>query len=40
LTIQKSKTAVIIGHTNEGMRQGNTNKAVAVTADYLESVDV
>ncbi len=38
LTIQKSKSAVIIGHTKEGSQQGNTNKAVAIIADYLESV--
>lgn len=38
LTIQKSKSAVVIGHTAEGCQQGNTNKAVGVIADYLESV--
>lgn len=38
ITIQKSKSAVVIGHTREGGQQGNTNKAVSVIADYLESV--
>jgi len=38
ITIQKSKTAVVIGHTAEGCQQGNTNKAVGVIADYLESI--
>lgn len=38
ITIQKSKTAVVIGHTKEGGSQGNTNKAVAVIAEYLESL--
>ncbi|CAD5937247.1 MULTISPECIES: profilin [Planktothrix] len=38
ITIQKSKSAVVIGHTLEGSQQGNTNKAVGVIADYLESV--
>jgi profilin len=38
ITIQKTKTAVVIGHTPEGSQQGNTNKAVGVIAEYLESV--
>lgn len=38
ITMQKSKTAVIIGHTREGGQQGNVNKAVAVIAEYLESL--
>lgn len=38
LTLQSSKTAVVIGHTQEGKQQGNTNKGVAVIADYLESL--
>jgi len=38
ITIQKSKTAVVIGHTSEGSQQGNTNKAVGVIAEYFESV--
>ncbi|CAB4008968.1 DNA primase [Paramuricea clavata] len=38
LTMQCSKTAVVIGHTAEGCQQGNTNKGVGVIADYLESL--
>lgn len=38
ITIQKSKSAVVIGHTSEGCQMGNTNKAVGIIADYLESV--
>lgn len=36
LTLQRSKTAVIIGHTAEGSQQGTVNVAVARIADYLE----
>jgi len=38
ITMQKSKTAVVIGHTAEGQSQGNTNKGVGVIAEYLESL--
>ena len=38
ITMQASKTAIVIGHTAEGCQQGNTNKGVAVIADYLESL--
>lgn len=38
LTLQASKTAIVIGHCPEGGQQGNTNKAVAVIAEYLESL--
>lgn len=38
ITVQASRTAVVIGHTKEGGQQGNTNKAVSVIADYLESL--
>ncbi len=38
ITAQKSRTAVVVGHTVEGRSQGNTNKAVAVIAEYLESL--
>ena len=38
ITAQASKTAVVIGHCAEGGQQGNLNKAVAVIADYLESL--
>lgn len=38
VTLQSSKTAIVIGHTKEGSSQGNTNKAVGVIAEYLESL--
>lgn len=38
VTLQSSKTAVVIGHTAEGSQQGNVNKGVGVIADYLESL--
>jgi profilin len=38
LTLQASKTAIVIGHTKEGGQQGNTNKGVAVIVEYLESL--
>ena len=40
ITIQASKTAVVIAHTAEGCQQGNTNKGVAVIAEYLESMNM
>jgi len=40
ITLQSSKTAVVIGHTAEGQQQGNTNKGVAVIAEYLESLEM
>ena len=40
ITMQKSKTAVVIGHTKEGGSIGTTNKAVAVIAEYLESLGI
>ncbi|CAH1796536.1 unnamed protein product [Owenia fusiformis] len=40
LTMQASKTAIVIGHTKEGGQQGNTNKAVATIAEYLESLNM
>jgi len=40
LTMQASKTAVVIGHTAEGCQQGNTNKGVALIAEYLESMNM
>ena len=39
ITLQKSKTAVVIAHTKEGCQQGNVNKGVAVIAEYLESMN-
>ncbi len=38
ITMQSSKTAIVIAHCPEGGQQGNTNKAVGVIADYLESL--
>ena len=38
ITLQASKTAVVIGHCPEGGQQGNLNKGVAVIAEYLESL--
>lgn len=38
ITIQASKTAIVIAHTIEGCQQGNSNKGVAVIAEYLESL--
>jgi len=39
LSIQKSKTAMVIAHCPEGGQHGNTNKAVGVISDYLESMN-
>jgi profilin len=38
ITLQRSNTAVVIGHTKEGGLQGNTNRGVAIIAEYLESL--
>ena len=38
ITIQASKTAIVIAHTIEGSQHGNSNKGVAVIAEYLESL--
>ncbi|MDJ0798392.1 MAG: profilin [Calothrix sp. MO_167.B12] len=38
ITLQASKTAIVIAHCPEGCQQGNTNKGVAVIAEYLESI--
>ena len=40
LTLQASKTAVVIGHCPEGGQQGNLNKGVGVIAEYLESLNM
>ena len=40
ITLQASKTAIVIGHCPEGGQQGNTNKAVAVIAEYLEGMNM
>lgn len=38
ITLQASKTAIVIAHCGEGSQQGNLNKAVGVIAEYLESL--
>lgn len=38
ISMQCSKTAIVIAHTTEGSQQGNSNKGVAVIAEYLESL--
>ena len=38
ITMQASKTAIVIAHTAEGCQQGNSNKGVAVISEYLESL--
>jgi len=38
ISMQATKTAVVIGHTKEGGSQGNTIKGVGVIAEYLESL--
>ncbi|XP_033110607.1 profilin [Anneissia japonica] len=40
ITLQASKTAIVIGHCPEGSQQGNLNKGVAVIAEYLESMNM
>ncbi|XP_033748924.1 profilin-like [Pecten maximus] len=40
LTIQCSKTALVVAHCPEGGQQGSTNKGVGVIADYLESMNM
>lgn len=40
LTLQSSKTAIVVGHCPEGCQAGNCNKAVAVIAEYLEGMNM
>ena len=40
VTIQASKTAIVVARTGEGMQQGNANKAVGKIADFLESMNL
>lgn len=40
VTLQASKTAIVIGHCKEGCQQGIVNKAVATIAEYLESLSM
>ena len=40
LTMQVSKTAIVLAHCAEGSQQGNLNKGVGVIAEYLESMNM
>ena len=40
ITMQATKSAVIVAHTPEGSQQGNTNVAVAEIAEYLEGLNL
>lgn len=40
ITLQASKTAIIIAHTAQGCQQGNVNEGVNVIAEYLETLDM
>ena len=40
VTLQSSKTAIVIAHCPEGSQQGSCNKAVSVIADYLEGMNM
>ena len=40
ITLQASKTAIVVGHCAEGSQQGNLNKGVSVIAEYLESLNM
>ena len=40
ITLHKSKSAIVIGHTKEGGVVGSVNKGVAVIAEYLESLNM
>lgn len=40
VTLQSSKSAVVIAHCPDDRQQGNCNKAVGVIANYLESMNM
>ena len=40
ITLQASKTAIVIAHCPEGSQQGNANKGVGVIAEYLEGMNM
>ena len=40
VTLQSSKSAVVIAHCPNDRQQGNCNKAVCVIANYLESMNM
>jgi len=37
VTLQKTKTAIVVAHTKEGAQVGDVNKAVNIICEYLES---
>lgn len=40
LTLQASKTAIVIAHCPEGSQAGNCNKAVSTIAEYLSGMNM
>ena len=40
LTLQASKTAIVIAHCPEGSQAGNCNKAVDTIAEYLSTMNI
>ena len=40
LTLQTSKTAIVIAHCPEGSQAGNCNKAVSTIAEYLSGMNM
>lgn len=40
VTIQSSKTAIIVAHCPEGGQHGSCNKGVSVIAEYLSSINM
>jgi len=40
ISIMKSATAVVLGHTKEGGSQGDTNKAVSAIVEHLTSMNM
>jgi len=40
ITIQKSETAIVMGHTAEGKQQGETNTGVKGIVDYLKGMNM
>lgn len=40
ITMQKTKTAILIAHTAEGKQHGDTNKAVDTIVQYLEGLNM
>jgi len=40
ITIHGSKTAIVIGHTQEGCQQGQTNNGVSKVVEYLQGINM